>query len=323
MTNCPRSFVYITTFYVDRIFNYSSVIFSFLSAFIWLRVIRNEQQQQQKGQMFKYLFVSSLVEAIYFILGSPDADYYSNIKNMTESVAWNVWFDYFYIYFYLSLVSISNYLELLATFDCYIVIKNKFRFMQTKKFFNITLSAILPVCFILNSNYILERNRMVKINDTVNNGTIFNVSYHLDYVSYLVNDDLTIPIGYYRVILSFTREALPLILLLIVNILILKTLKEVMKKKREIQNRKNDITTSKAELNKLKMIIAICLDYYLLRTPLIIYYVIKIDLNNILWYCLYYYGYASYILSYSLKFFIYYFFNKKFKEYTNSTLRFR
>jgi hypothetical protein len=316
MTICPDLFVHIMSFYVGRIFNYSSVIFSFLSAFIWLRVIRNEQQQQQKGQMFKYLFVSSLIEAIYFTLGSPDPEFFSNIKNMTESSAWKIWHIYFYSYTCFSLITLSNYLELLATFDCYIVIKNKFRFMHTKKFFNIILATLTAVCFILNFNYTLERLKLIQVNNQTTNN-----DYEFEY--YFVDDDLTILIGYYKAVVSFTREALPLILLLIVNILILKTLKEVMKKKREIQNRKNDITASKAELNKLKMIIAICLDYYLLRTPLIIYYVINIDLNNIIWYCLYYYGYASYILSYSLKFFIYYFFNKKFKEYTNSTLRFR
>jgi hypothetical protein len=318
MINCPHLFVHIMSFYVGRIFNYLSIIFSFLSAFIWLRVIRNEQQQQQKGQMFKYLFVSSLVEAIIFLLVSPDSEFFSNIKNMTESIAWKIWFIYFYNYTCFSLITLSNYLELLATFDCYIVIKNKFKFMHTKKFFNIILATLTTFCFILNFNYTLERFKLIQVNnETYNN----NDSIHYKYKYYFVNDDLTVPIGYYKTILPFIREALPLILLLIVNILILITLKEIMKKKREVQRTNNDTTASNSELNKLKMIIVICLDYYLLRTPLIIYYVINVRFNNTAWYCFFYYANASYALSYSPKFFIYYFYNKKFKEFTNSTLR--
>jgi hypothetical protein len=312
MTSCPHLFVHIMTFYFGRILNYLSVIFSFLSAFIWLRVIRNEQQQ--KGQMFKYLFVSSLVEAIYFILSSPDADFFSDIKNMTISGAWKIWYIYFYSYTCFSIITISNYLELLATFDCYIVIKNKFNFMHTKKFFNIILATLTVVCFILNFNYLLEHNKTVQ----VNNGT-YNNDYEYEYD--FVNDDLTIPIGYYKAIISFVREALPLILLLIVNILILITLKEIMKKKRKVQRANNDTTASNAELNKLKMIIAICLDYYLLRTPLVLNFIINSKLDKTIWFCFYYYANASYTLSYSLKFFIYFFYNKKFKKFTNSTLR--
>jgi hypothetical protein len=326
MTDCPQSFIYATTFYVSRIFNYLSVIFSCISAFIWLRVIRNEQQQQQqqqKGQMFKYFFVSSIVEAIFFIIGSPDADYYKDDKLAEESFAWNVWYIYFYTYTYLSLVTTSNYMELAATFDCYIVIKNKFKFMHTKKCFNIILTTIIVSSFIIHFSYLLSYVIRVEYisnnNGTTDNATTIHYEYHRSFM----NRDILPSIIRYDVFISVVREALPLVLLVLVNILIFKTLRQVMIKKREIQNRNNDTSITNVELNKLKMIIAICLDYYVLRTPMALYYILYINVESVIWNCLYFYGYAFYILSYSLKFFIYYFFNKKFKQYTNLSLKFR
>jgi hypothetical protein len=275
------------------------VIFSFLSAFIWLRVIRNEQQQQQqKGQMFKYFFVSSVVETMVYLIGSPDAEYYNNDANRYKSFAWKIWYVYFYCYIYYSLVTISNYMELAATFDCYIVIKNKFTFMQTKKFFKMIISAVIVVCFIMHSTYLVRKIEIINNNGT-DNETIVDSKYQHSFE----NGDNSIEIKYYHSVLAIIREALPLVLLVIVNILILKTLKEVMKKKREIQRTNNDTTASNAELNKLKMIIAICLDYYILRTPLALYYILNLKIETAIWDCLFYYGYPSYILSYSFKFF--------------------
>jgi hypothetical protein len=315
MTDCPQSSIHITTFYVTRILNYSSMIFSLLSAFIWLRVIRNDQQQQQKGQMFKYFFVGSFMETIIFILGSPDADYYKSSRGL----AWKIWFIYFYCYIYYSLVTISNYLELAASFDCYIVIRNKFKFIQSKRFFKIILSTVVVVSFIIQINFLTDY--IIRVDITIN-GTYNGTTIHYEYSS-INSDDFAEFLKYYDKVLSVVREVLPLILLLIVNVLILKTLRQVMKKKRKIQRTNNNTTASQAELNKLKMIITICLDYYILRTPLVLIYFWNKDSDSVIWNCLYYYGNASYILSYLLKFFIYYFYNKKFKKYINLSLRFR
>jgi hypothetical protein len=96
-----------------------------------------------------------------------------------------------------------------------------------------------------------------------------------------------------------------------------------MKKKKQIQRTNNDTTTTKAELNKLKMTICICLDYYILRAPLTLFNVINVQFDTIFWNCMFFTGNASYILSYLLKIFIFYFYNKKFKKYTKLTLRFK
>jgi hypothetical protein len=80
------------------------------------------------------------------------------------------------------------------------------------------------------------------------------------------------------------------------------------------------MTASKAQLRRIKMIIAFCFDYYILRTPLAMIFIMNVNFNNKIYGCFYAYGNAAYALSYFLKFFIYYFYNKKFKKYTKLTL---
>jgi hypothetical protein len=327
---CRSTLFYEIVFvYLVRIIEISTIMTSLISVIIFRKIIKNEPSG--RGQMFKYYMVESIFELLLFLVIVFEVGYHC--KGCGRSYEWKVWYVWFYIYSYYAIVTMCSYLEVAAQFDCYIMINNKLKWCQTKKFFISILIFLILFGFIPNSQMIFVFN-IIEIKQNFTEKRIFFVGISDYYFTDLYN------------ILSYTltiiREIVPLILLLILNTLVLRTLRKVVKRKRvllqrSINNNTSTITANEnirngsriandAEINKLKMILFISLDYLILKTPLAInllpFRQTPKFINNIYWHCYFFQSaYTLYFFSYFLKFFIYYHFNKKYREYFNSVFK--
>jgi hypothetical protein len=302
-------------FRITPALNASAIISNCICALIFWRIIRNEDQRQRSGQMFKYFLCASLVETILFMFIIADIKY--RCGNCGGTLAWEIYGKYFYRFFYYILVTLSNYFEVAATLDCYLMINNKMKALQTTKSFFIIFTFIIVFNFVIHIVYLFN-DKIVRV-----------ARKEDDYIYKIVDSDYvkTSVAKTFLTILAIYREILPLILAFILNILVLMTLKKVMRKKKRIlrQSNNNDTTTSDAEINKLRMILAVSVNYLILRFPmcLFIFGSTIFYSNDIIWKYMLSIGWTLYVLSYFLKIFIYYFFNRKFQQFFNSTIRLR
>jgi hypothetical protein len=177
---------------------------------VFYRIIKNDQNS---GQMFKYLIASSTFELVLFVMISFEVGYYC--KSCGVSYLWKMWYVWFYVYLYYGFVTISNYLEVAAQLDCYIMIKFRLKFVQTNKFFVFVLLVLLVLSLIpnLQNVYLFEimKSESIQLNKSIYSIKITN--YYFTNVYQGLNYTL-----------AFHREVLPLILLVAFNTLILITL---------------------------------------------------------------------------------------------------
>ncbi len=119
-------------FFVEEHFVCAVAIFSI---FVFSLILICEKQH---SNMFKYLLLNAINDAIQFVIQSFAPLFYTN----PSTYASQVWF----IGFYYSVESVnelsSGFFELAATFDCMITINRKFDCCKKKLFFYVTGLAI-------------------------------------------------------------------------------------------------------------------------------------------------------------------------------------
>jgi hypothetical protein len=293
---------------VKPVGNGLTIITSFFCAIVFWRILRNENQEQS-GQMFKYLFVSSFVEVVFtcfwFIDSFVDAPF--------VTFATSIYLKYFDNFLALSLVFISNWLELAATIDCYLKINDKLKSFTTKASF-IIITSMITLCGLVNSIWVQFRFNYVSITFNITTNETKKIRY---YYTAKVTSFFNTPLDTgLRILVNTTRELVPIILIIIINILILKTLVNVMKRKREmIKIGNNNTATSDADINKLKMIIAMSLNYVLLRSIYLHFQLGLFSSKTVGESCVWLTGLILYHFSYLLKFIIFYYFNKLFRKH--------
>jgi hypothetical protein len=289
------------------LFNYPPLVSSFLCTIVFMRIVMNSTSDNNKGQMFNYFLVKSIVELLIFIsVSTPEKYYDGNDKDYL----WQLWFVYISWYFFYICISISNLMEIFAIIDCYLMITNKLKFLITKKCFYFLIVSSVLFNIIINSHYI--RTKKILVNEAENGSNILSyktIESKQDY-------DLVIDLA-----LLVYREVLPLVFLLIFNCLILKFLRTVAMRKRTIQaNISNSPASQQAELNKIKLILCTSFSFIIMRTPFAINEIYS-NGNNIFWKCYFYsLTYRLYEASFFIPIFNYYFFNKKFRKYLHLTI---
>jgi hypothetical protein len=293
-----------------------SIITSLLCVITFWRILRNENQQQQNGQMFKNFFVSSLAEFFYLFLNLILSSVYAEFVTFATAI----YAMYFGIHLPFSFYFISNWFELAATIDCYLKITNKLKSFTTKKAFNIYASVII-IAGIMNpiwGHFRATFNR-VSTNITIN-GNVTKTRY---YYAYMATTFYNTPaeIGL-RLSMNNLKDTVPIVLILIINILILKTLRKVMKKKRQLiksgSNNNSNVAKFDADVSKLKMIIVMSVNYFIFRSFFLYNLATPYIIKNYVWNCFVFMSSFINIFTFFNKFFIFYFYNKLFKKHFNS-----
>jgi hypothetical protein len=297
--------------YGGKVTYYGTVLTTLLCTFTFTIIVyRSNSNNSEKSQMYKYFLVRSFFDFLVYVSTLPEVEYYNTKQH---SYAWQIWFIWIYLYFFYIFVSVSNYLDVAATLDCYFLVKNKFLFFLKKKTFFIVLTVLMVINIVFNIHFLL-------IYDIIKNDTFKNSSTWI-----LKRSDYGTRPFYLglNTLISIYREVLPLILLLIINLFILLFIKETSARKRRIQTNSNRTATNieNAKMNKIKMIIAVSLSYLILRTPFLINEM-SLHSKTIFWEC-YYYSVAIrlYDTSFGIQIFIYFSFNKKFRNCLVNTFK--
>jgi hypothetical protein len=293
----------IITRYVIQIVQIASLMYTIVCIFIFWKIIKHEQHYTRNGNMFNYLFLKSIFEFLSIITEMSDIiSSLSSFKTLQYRYIWliiDIW-----IFHYLNsvVIIISMYIEVLVTFDCYLVINNFLNSFKSKKslFINITVLVIVSLC--INIIYLFLYD-IVEIEGDLNNSyklisTCFSLSKYFIIISNLV---------------LILRDFLPNVLLLIINSLIVLTLKRIHNQKKTLNVNSSEIY--RAKIDKIKMIIAVSISLIIGRVPFIIY-AMPIHGYNFFWNCTFYpFSILLYFVPYILQIVFYYRFNKIFQKY--------
>jgi hypothetical protein len=306
LVECDLTGNYINVVYLKKLVYFAGLIFNFLNIITLYLITRREQTN---GHMFKYFLVKSVNDFVYFCISVIDIAYYCGDCESSTTYIINIWYIWLYWYFEAVLLNNSGLLEVLATLDCYFSITKKCQFFNKQ----LTFYTIMSLFFILNlciNIYRLFNYKIVETNDILLNST----DYHIHNTPFHFSDLQKV----LEMINVCIRDLIPLLLMIIINSLILLEMKKLSKRKAKLtiqqRNRINKIRA--AEQNKIKMIFITGLNYVILHTPLMIYYLSYDDSRNkVIWACFSDISWTIYEISLFSSFFIYFLYNKTFKKY--------
>jgi hypothetical protein len=286
---------------LNTAFRSLGIITNTLCIIVFIRILRRENSN---NQMFRYLLLKAIIDLIYLICNIMDLAIYCDSCTIKDSLFMSVWYVWFYWYLGTVNQCISSFLEIAATFNCLISIKNNLKYLNTKKSFYI-ISSIIFIFNLLSSSYIVLSFRIVRINGTLSQFTTKDTDfvYSLTFI-------------YLQYTTTVIRDLGPMISLVTLNTLILIQLRQVSQRRKAVLNISIRLMRN-AEANKTLMILSIGLNYIILHSPWMIY---QLPIYTKTFFTQYYLSNGSifcYNLSFVLPFFFYFAFNKTFRKYSN------
>lgn len=188
-------------------------------------------KERTVGNMFKFLLVKAIHDDIQAVI-QIFALFYSCVSCQTFGTYWmQVW--YIYFYFYIGSINqlCSGWLEIASTLDRLIMIYNIFSFGKTKLYFIIVNVVLIIYSSVFYLDYIFTFRIVEK--HVAMNSTSSNDSYEITYFAYELTEFSS---STFAVVLqlweTLHRDAIVMILLVILNTFILIKFKETMSKKR-------------------------------------------------------------------------------------------
>jgi hypothetical protein len=249
-------------FYVMNIMNIFGVILNFICVLIFIKILKLEPTN--KGHLYKYLFLKSICDFLFFIQNLPQMFYYRADFTQSESYIMQYWFRYCFYFLYYIFSNLSVWFEILASIDCLCLVSRKFEWHKNIICFYVAstcLSLVMIIFYIPNLfRFNIERNE---------NGGYHSVSSSFDNSTFIY---------YHKSVHVISRDLSPLFILIVINGLILYFIRESTERRRRIQTTSviNTQTISlikrsqQAERNKIKMILFTSL-IHLFHIPAIFY----------------------------------------------------
>lgn len=310
LLDCFDTGVFLVIAYVQSFLDLIGIIFSIISIIIFRAIIKRDNRDNNfKGQMNKYLLVKSISELYLFTIDIFTFLYTCKPCNMKNSLIMQIWYVYFSWFGEESSLIFSSLLDVAATFDCLITIKNKCKIWQNNISFYIVVFISFIISISLELNVIFQF-KIIKINITnIYDSNKTQLIYMTEYVE-------KSELGPYLLFSSLIRDWFTLFLLIILNIIILFSIKKLTKirKSRSKKTSSRQIQKSiKAEKLKAKMILFLLFNF-IFSHSVSFYLSLPIEINgnficydNIRWILL--------IIGSIFSVIIYYIFNKNFRNY--------
>jgi hypothetical protein len=229
------TFCNIFGFYFHNTLNLIGMVTNSICIFIFAMILKNNRQQ---NNMFRYFFLKSINDLIYLI--SVETTLIGKCLDCSLKYSYSLSIVRILFYWYFAEVTLlaSGLLDLVATFDCYNLITQKYQFFLTKKSFYILSVTIYAISIICELIYTLD----------------WEINQYIFKVLDLAN--------------MITRDFLILIAIIILNLMILYRMKQVTKNRQAISNHSQDvliINSQNAEKNKIKMIVSVGLNFFILH----------------------------------------------------------
>lgn len=296
---------YIINIYIIPIITLIGVLTNILNVIIFIKIILNQKSKTQ-GFMYKYLLLKSIVDLCHSMLHIPAPIFYIKYASKAHSYLAQLWFTYFYNYGEFVAELFSIFLDIFATIDCYVYInKNefikKFKNYITNFKLNTILAFIYSVVFYL---YLIFEYRIIFCDG--------------NYIAEKTEFHYSTSMKVFKLIHTFLRDVVLLIILVISNILIFLSIKSSvhLKKKSTISKYKTKSSKVEQTIRRSRiMIISIGIVYLIGHIPVNVYYMVLFFKGSTIWWNFYYmYCMILFYLYYSITFFIYLIFNKEFKR---------
>jgi hypothetical protein len=267
-----------------------------LSSLIFYQIIRSKNKKFIFLYSFKCFQAKSICDLSLFIIHIFIPIYYNESFNSIMSI---IWFIYFYNFGQSILLVGSNLFEIISMIEFYTIISNKKN--KIKRFRFICIFIFVSIYSILSNILILFRYEIVY---TSNGYKDRRSSFYEMIVD-----------KYFRFIETFFRDILSLIIVVSINLLMIVKIKKASVKRQSLKLDSSVNLITKAHRKAFLMVFLISLIYLVGRIPLMIYYLPfeKVDITR--WQCFYNFSLLPYYLSYTLNIFIYYFYNKHFRDY--------
>jgi hypothetical protein len=306
--NCSQTLSYkIIANYLTPIVQIVSILYTVVCIVVFWKIIRHEQQHIRNGNMFNYLFLKSVFD--FLSLLSDVSRRISSLEIIKDSYISQI--IYIWIYFFINsvVITIAIYIEIFATFDCFLVLNNFLSFFKSKKSYYINLIVLVIVSFSVNV-ILLFNFDIIKVenkfpNVTTSNDNSYRTSHSCFYRSILA-----------RIITEMVivlRDFAPSVLLFIINILIVLTLKKINQQKRTLNVNISEV--NRAQTDKTKMMFAVSFSLIIGRVPYMVY-ILPIHGSNFFWECTVFpISNFLYFIPILLQIIFYYRFNKIFQKY--------
>jgi hypothetical protein len=276
---------------------------------IFSSIIRTEQTRHK---MFHYLLMKSICDFCYYFIYLVDIFIFCPSCHLVKNYYFLEIFDKYTVHFLKQIIgNCTVFFEIFATIDCFILIKNKYTFLLSKKTFLIAslLNIVIFSCIFIPKLFLYT---IVQISPDEYEAvrTPFYNSLFFKILSFFY---------------SFIRDILCSVLLILFNILIFLEIKKITKQKERIlQSDESKAIAFKAKSKKFKMILYTAISYVIIHTIAAIKTTYgKFQTFNKFWYCLNAFEGNGILLSYLIPFFLYIHFNNIFRRRLFSLFRFR
>jgi hypothetical protein len=232
-------------------------IFNLICVIVFIKIIKQEStatRSTDKSNMFKYLLLKSISDFLVSLSRIPSNFYFNADGTNNTSLILNIWYMYINYYFIYVLQVSSNYYEIAAAFDLLLLVNRKFQPLRERFIFYIIGSVIAIFSFLFYIPFILLSEITSKDGKYVFKTLKSYFFYKFLYFHYLI------------------RDIIPLVLLILINYFILVSLNNIRKKRQTMMKNSNHTDNRnhrRSEMNKIKMILVICI-LYLFHLPLII-----------------------------------------------------
>lgn len=343
---CPlTSLLYVLNYQLVPVLSGLGILTNTYCVIVFARIIYYERPT---NHMFKYLLVKAIHDDVQFIIQVFAPLYTCTTCSTFLSYSSQVW--YIYFFFYVESVNefCSAYLEIFATFDCLITIRNKWPFFKRNIYF-ILVNLILLIygfsyyIFYIFGFTIAKMSIPVPEYDSTGNIT-YGVKdvFVYEYTSFAYTK---LAEGF-RVWHSLSRDVITIFIFIFLDVLILITLRQSVKKKLRILNhtgsgvatnsnqadssstktskkrpiltaRQTDRTThaQQAERNFTMSIVISNLNFFIGHSPIFIHAIVLYNNPSEFKNCLAHITLFMFYLSYVTPFFIYFTTNRVFRNY--------
>jgi hypothetical protein len=302
-------------YYAKNALNISGIVTNFICIIVFYKIIKNEIKV---SNMYNYLLVKSMNDFLLFAINSFQWAYYCTNNCGLRNFYWlQIWYVYFYYFGDDLLLLSSGFLEVIATFDCFLLITKRLKVFMCRNAFILVIVIVYSISSLLSVYNIVRFkiiSKQVKIsaNETKIIYDKMNTNF---YVSSLYE--------YCKLMVTIVRDYLTLLFILVINSLILLNMKKMSARKKAMMrcNSNNRLVqrSVKAGRNKFKMITFTGVKYLTFHLPMSIRSLLRF-LNYHYLDCIGGNLFDLMIFSYTISLFIYILFNKLFRRHLFSII---
>ena len=287
-------------FYIEKIMGAIGSLLNILCIIVFLKLIR---KKASRGDMYKYLLFKSAIDTCVLLRNFLYIFIECKVCGFNKFYAFKLIELILFVYFSFVTQLISMLCELAANFDRYKILSKK-----CKAFNGITYKYGISGMLIYSSLFYLYKffeRTIVKRHSKINNST--TEYYSLIYTKFGISDQVIV----FDFIHSLIRDGLIVMMMFTLNMMTLCAIKKILAKKKNLtksfneKNHRSEIKTSIMLLVTSVIAIVGHSLYFVFNIPWFVFHVSE---------CMYPFINFVYYLSFTVNFFVYFFFNKHFRN---------